>query len=330
MIGFLTMMRSFLLAIGFLLIAGFPLHAEDTFFVRDIWTDQPIPQAQVTISDSVVFTDDYGVFRTDISLTDSMRINIAKTGYFDIAFTLSMLNSPVIYLTPVENTASIICIRPQITDTPLQLPSSTSYILIDQADQISNKNIADVLAGQTGIFMKSYGPGGSLQSISVRGMSPEQTQILFDGIPMNSLQLGTVDMGLYGLNNIGSLEIYRGGNALFGGSGSIGGSIDINPAPLFKEFNYKISGSVNSLSGFNFDGSIDLPFRNYRQRIFFSRAKAENKFKTKYNDKEVSLKNRDYQQISYGYQNAYNFTRDFYIKGYFSGYQREGGSPGPF
>ena len=286
--------------------------------------------AEIILSDTTIIADDRGSFLLNFEYLNFKSITIKKNGYFDNTVNKGDLTSPIIYLTPVENTLSIMCIQPQLTDTPLQLPSSTSYIFINQTDQISNNNIANVLAEQTGIFMKSYGPAGSMQSISVRGMSPEQTQILFDGIPLNSLQLGSVDMGYYSLSNIGSLEIYRGGNALFGGSGSIGGSIDIHPSLLSYDFDYKATSSINSLHAFNFNTSYDIPIKNYRQRIFIRHANASNDFKTEYEGKKVALENRDYKEISYGYQNAYNLGHDLSIQGYVSGYKRDAGSPQAF
>ncbi|MEJ2544993.1 MAG: TonB-dependent receptor, partial [Calditrichaceae bacterium] len=323
-------MRFTIVMIVLILISISAIQAGSKFYIRNIWTDQPVSDAKIILPDTTIISNDRGSFQINIVQLDSISLTIKKTGYFDYIFNIKDLNSPIIYLTPVENTKSIVCIQSQLTDIPLQLPSSTSFIFINQTDQISKNNIANVLAEQTGIFMKSYGPAGSIQSVSVRGMSPEQTQILFDGIPMNSLQLGSVDMGYYALNNIGSLEIYRGGNALFGGSGSIGGSIDIQPSPLLYDFGYKVSSSFNSLNAFNFDGSVDIPLKNYRQRIFISHANALNDFKAEYNGKKVVLENRDYKQINYGYQNAYAFNRDLSIKGYVSGYKREAGSPQAF
>lgn len=326
----MAILRLLLFVIAFLLISIPALQAGNHFFIRDIWTEQPIAEAELILPDTTITTDVHGSFQLNITALDSISITIKKAGYFENTFSSTELNSPIIYLTPVENTMSIMCIQPRLEDTPFQLPSSTKYIFINQTDQISNNNIANILAEQTGIFMKSYGPAGSIQSISIRGMSPEQTQVFFDGIPINSLQLGSVDLGFYALNNIGSLDIYRGGNALFGGSGSIGGSINIHPVPLLYDFDYKVSSSVNSLNAFNFNGSVDLPVKNYRQRIFINHANAENDFKTKFNGRRVTLKNRDYKEISCGYQNAFNFNRDFFIKGYISGYMREAGSPKAF
>jgi vitamin B12 transporter len=304
--------------------------ADEVFFIRDIWTDQPVSEAQITSSQFLIVSDEHGSFRINITALDSAGILIFKDGYFEITLQKSDLKTPIIYLIPVENTVDILCVQPKMTDVPMKLPSHISRIFFDQSQINSENNVADVLATQSGVFMKSYGPAGQMQSISIRGMSPEQTQVLFDGIPMNSLQLGSVDLGYYPLQNIGSLEIYRGGNAHFGGSGSIGGSIDLHPAPLLYNIGYNVSSTFNSLDAFMFNGAIDLPVKTYRQRIFLNHAHALNNYTADYEGRSVSLENRDYKQLAYGYQNAFQMSQNLSLNGFFSGYQRESGSPEAF
>ena len=306
------------------------LQADQVFFIRDIWTDQPVSGAEIILSKITILSDDHGSFRITLSALDSTGLTIKKNGYFEITLQNKDFISPVIYLTPVENTIGILCVQPQLTDTPLRLPSHISHIIVNQSQVNSKNNAADILAEQSGIFMKSYGPPGSIQSISVRGMSPEQTQIMFDGVPVNSLQLGSVDLGYYPLQTIGSMDIYRGGSALFGGSGSIGGSIDLHPRPLKQDPGYDLLISQNSLNDFNVSGTVDLPLKTYLQRFFLDHAYGLNNYKTEYGNRMISLKNRDYKQILYGYQNKYDFSSRLSGKGYFSGYKREGGSPGAF
>ena len=326
----MTVFRLFTTVMCFQFFLLIELWADQTYFIRDIWTNIAISDAKIRISNETIVSDEQGSFRLNILSHNDTIISIKKDGYFTLSIKPDDLTTPFIYLTPVENTSNITVVRPRESDKSLRLPSFISRIIIDHSHINSKGNIAELLAEQNGIFVKSYGPMGQIQSISIRGMSPEQTQILFDGIPMNNLQLGSGDLSYYPLQSIGLLDIYRGGNALFGGSGSIGGTIDLHPNPLFYDIGYDLFASYNSLDEFLFNGSVDLPIKSYRQRIFINHSKALNKYTTDYEDRSVALKNRDYQQISFGYQNAVNVSKHLTLNGFLSGLQRESGSPEAF
>ena len=326
----MTILRLYITVICIQFFLLIELLANQVYFIRDIWTNQPISGAEIITSRETILSDEQGAFHLDIYPLDNSSISIKKDSYFNLSIKPDDLINPFIYLTPIENTTNITVVRARESDKPLRLPSHVSRIALDQSQMDAKESIADVLAEQNGIFMKSYGPAGQIQSLSIRGMSPEQTQVLFDGVPMNSLQLGSVDLGYYPLQSIGSLDIYRGGNALFGGSGSIGGSIDLHPSPLLYRNGYDVSTSFNSLNAFTFNVAIDLPINKYCQRFFVNHAKALNEYNTNHNGRSVLLENRDYQQLSYGYQNAISFSNHLSLNGFFSGYKREGGSPQAF
>jgi len=59
----------------------------------------------------------------------------------------------------------------------------------------SNQGIAKLLTIENGIYIKSYGLGG-LTTFSKRGASASQTQLIWNGIPVNSPSLGQQDLSL--------------------------------------------------------------------------------------------------------------------------------------
>lgn len=59
----------------------------------------------------------------------------------------------------------------------------------------SNQGIAKLLTVENGIYIKSYGLGG-LTTFSKRGASASQTQLLWNGLPVNSPSLGQQDLSL--------------------------------------------------------------------------------------------------------------------------------------
>jgi vitamin B12 transporter len=73
------------------------------------------------------------------------------------------------------------------------------YNAVSHGDSIltrySNQGIAKLLTIENGIYIKSYGLGG-LTTFSKRGASSSQTQLLWNGIPVNSPSLGQQDLSL--------------------------------------------------------------------------------------------------------------------------------------
>lgn len=73
------------------------------------------------------------------------------------------------------------------------------YNAVSHSDSLltrySNQGIAKLLALENGIYIKSYGLGG-LTTFSKRGASASQTQLLWNGMPVNSPSLGQQDLSL--------------------------------------------------------------------------------------------------------------------------------------
>lgn len=88
-------------------------------------------------------------------------------------------------------------------------------------------HIGELLAQETGVFVKSYG-NGSLATTSIRGGSAGHTQVVWNGIPLRSPMLGQLDFSLIPVSFIDELQLSYGGNTSAWGSGAIGGIIQLN------------------------------------------------------------------------------------------------------
>jgi outer membrane cobalamin receptor len=107
---------------------------------------------------------------------------------------------------------------------------SNSVIIIDEMDiqESSSSSVGELLSNETGIDLRDYGDyGGAAQEIRIRGMSSNATQVLINGVSINSPSLGSADVSLLPLNNIERIEIVKGAGSLLYGSGAMGGTINI-------------------------------------------------------------------------------------------------------
>ncbi|WP_323753353.1 TonB-dependent receptor [Marinobacter sp.] len=86
-------------------------------------------------------------------------------------------------------------------------------------------SLADVLSDQAGVQIRQSGGLGSAASISVRGSTSRQVQVLLDGMLLNDPVTGGVDLSKLGLNNVRRVQVYPSGAPVQLPHGSIGGVV---------------------------------------------------------------------------------------------------------
>ena len=116
----------------------------------------------------------------------------------------------------------------------------------------SNSALKNFLNEVTNLYIKEYGRG-MIASISIRGTNASHTQILWNGIPINSSLNGQTDLNTVYMPAFNSNRLYLGGKSVFVGSGAIGGAIDLLHKIRFKkkflienDLNYGSFQSINN------------------------------------------------------------------------------------
>ncbi len=101
------------------------------------------------------------------------------------------------------------------------------------AASYSHRTIAEVLSLKSGIFIKSYGMGGTATP-AFRGTGAGHTQIAWNGININNPMLGQSDLSLLPVGMTDNIQICFGGASMTLGSGGIGGIINLETKPDWK------------------------------------------------------------------------------------------------
>ena len=109
----------------------------------------------------------------------------------------------------------------------------------------SNSNLADLLAAESQVFIKSYGLGSSATT-SFRGAGASHTAVLWNGFNLQSPMLSQLDLSLVPVNFLSDVKLQYGGSGALWGSGAVGGTIHLNNKALF---NKGISTSANIAFG---------------------------------------------------------------------------------
>lgn len=93
-----------------------------------------------------------------------------------------------------------------------------------------NESLGELLAANTRIFVKSYGPGTSSTS-SFRGTGANHTYIAWNGIKINNPMLGQTDLSLLPSGMIDEAHVYQGGGSMEIFSGGLGSAVNLLTIP---------------------------------------------------------------------------------------------------
>ncbi|MCU0442808.1 MAG: TonB-dependent receptor [Bacteroidia bacterium] len=112
--------------------------------------------------------------------------------------------------------------------------TGSSQYTIDSTLMLAYKaqHLAQLLAAESQIYMRTYGPG-SLTSSSFRGASAEHTAVIWKGFNLQNPMYGQVDFTQIPTELTDRVTIQYGGNGALFGSGAIGGSIRLESTPTF-------------------------------------------------------------------------------------------------
>jgi outer membrane cobalamin receptor len=103
---------------------------------------------------------------------------------------------------------------------------------VDPASLLTpRQNLGYLLERESPALVKSYGGTGSLVSVSLHGTGSNHTQISWNGFPLNSPASGMADLSLIPSGFMQTVEIINGASGALFGSGTFGGSINMNNEP---------------------------------------------------------------------------------------------------
>ena len=122
----------------------------------------------------------------------------------------------------------------------------STFIEQDVIKSNMTKSLGELLLESTPLQIKSMGQG-AMTTISIRGTSSAHTKVLWNGISINSPQLGTFDFSQVPVFFIDDVLVSFGAGAQKGGSGSLGGSINFrNNDNQVDRPTYSVLGEVAS------------------------------------------------------------------------------------
>ena len=109
-------------------------------------------------------------------------------------------------------------------------------------------SLAQLLKSQGLALIRSYSPGG-LATASIRGAGSSHTAVLWHGINIESPMNAQVDLEQLPVGIFNQIYVQSGGNSTAYGSGSVGGTIQLNQQAKFRQgWQARITGQAGSFS----------------------------------------------------------------------------------
>ncbi len=90
-------------------------------------------------------------------------------------------------------------------------------------------SLADILAFNSSLFVKNHGRA-TLSTVSFRGTSPAHTQLLWNGMALNSPMTGMADFSTIPAFMIDRAEVRSGASSVIMSSGGLGGAVNLSSA----------------------------------------------------------------------------------------------------
>ena len=187
-----------------------------------------------------------------------------------------------------------------------------------------SQSMADVLAYNTAIYVKQYGRG-SLATVSFRGTAASHTQVLWNGIKINSPMLGMTDFSTIPSYFTDRAGLLHGSSSLSVSGGGLGGAVILSTTPLqTKGLDVSTTIGVGSFSTLDAFLRVDYGAGRWRTSTRASATVSKNDFRYRnYNKKEYTYDEAGIPTCSYypvdtnscGAIRDLNLLQEFYYKG---------------
>lgn len=118
-------------------------------------------------------------------------------------------------------------------------------IAIDSATKqlYEQQSLAQLLSRQVPVFVKSYGFNG-LSTLNFRGSSAAQSQVYWNGVPLQNAALGIADVSLLAVSFADKINVVYGSSSALWGSGNVGGAVLLENDPPAFGTGYRAAASV--------------------------------------------------------------------------------------
>lgn len=188
----------------------------------------------------------------------------------------------------------------------------------NQLNQFANRSLGEILQSLGGVNVRSNGTPGLLSSVSIRGLGSSETQINWNGFPINSVTLGSADLSNIPLTMGQTVGVAAGGSGASYGSGSIGGAINLDWEGGTSDVpNFVVNLAAGSMStykgavGYHVGGNKLILSGN----VWGDMSDGDFKYYDEFKQKEFNREHADYHQVGIQQYFSYKYSPTSELKG---------------
>ncbi len=249
------------------------------------------------ISDVVIYTptlqllsDDNGYFFLDkFSQNDSLSFS-------HVAYKRRILS-----FADLEFISSVELTKKDLTTEQIEVVSQVDYesatiaekIELENYEKSSFSSTAEILKSKTSLLIRDYGGEGSTKTASSRGMSSENTLVLFNEARVNDLRTGTFDLSLLDLFTIDKIEYIKNSSS---DNISAGGVLKITSENVSNQNSAVFGAMFNNNSTEKYYGSLNYSNNGFSIGTNYIRSYSPNEFKYKFEGEEYERENAQYSK----------------------------------
>lgn len=201
--------------------------------------------------------------------------------------------------------------------------ASSFYKVIDRSEfEGKTENLAQVIEKETAVQVTQTGGLGSYSTVSLRGSTSKQVSIYLDGILLNEASGGGVDLSGISLDDVESIEIYKGSIPVQYGKSSIGGVINIKTLRNKGKMGWNVIAGYGSFDTRKASAYFSHKPGDWDYLLSVGSLSSQNDFKfldnkkTKDNpedDEIVKRNNSQFRQGNFLFKTGYDLTKDLRI-----------------
>lgn len=153
-------------------------------------------------------------------------------------------------------------------------------VQLDSLTTISPFNsVADILENSTVAQINNSGGRGAIQSLSIRGLTSSHNKIKWNGLQINSLTLGMLNLSGLSAGSFSNIQLYNGNTVWHDGEGAIGGALHLNNAKAFdKGLQYLVGTEFGSFGTYASNIGLTISKKKWVYGLSFSKEFVRNNY----------------------------------------------------
>lgn len=292
----------------FFFICANILFAQTSVLVVDSVSGAPVSGAVVSNGVKIVVTGEEGI--ADISSFDpSLEVTVTHVSWLKSVF--KIIPGEKLHLVKLVAGSSVMD-EVVITGSGEKGGSFTKKVDLETKEGEGYRTLADIISRDFGLSIKDYGGSGSLKQISFRGMSAENSLVLFNGVRVNDIRTGGFDLSGVFTDELRAAEFST--SASGEGEISAGGVLNLETRGK-RDYSFISTEKIDDAGMVSFSGSGNISSGRFYAGVSAERVWSANRFEYEFNGtkltRENSHFNRSFISVSAGYTGS-NTAIDLY------------------